>query len=134
MRLWPTPTADQVEIQQLQKIAGWFSLYCDHIRHHEDADRAINCAQGALRTGQRFYLAFDYVGLDSHGTTGLAANAEGRVYEVDTDELGRGIFELVATTSPRTKVTVTHCEQPPIEQVSFSNDRFLTCLDAAKNK
>ena len=134
VRLWPPLTAVQVEVKELKKIAGWFSLDCGHVRHHEDADRAITCAQRALRTGQRFYLAFDYVGLDSHGTTGLAASAEGRVYEVDTEELGRGTFEPVATSSSRTKVTVTRCERIPIEQVSFRNDRFLTCLDASQNK
>jgi hypothetical protein len=134
MRLWPPPTAEQVENQHLRKIAGWFSLDCGHVRHHEDADRAIACAQRALRTGQRFYVAFDFVGLDSHGTTGVAVNAEGRVYEVNTDQLAGRASEPVPTTNPRIDVTVTRCEHTPIEQTSFRSNRYLTCLDPSKDR
>jgi hypothetical protein len=128
MRLWPPPTADQVEVRQLRKVAGWFSLDCGHVRHREDADRAVACAQGALRTRRRFYVAFDYVGLDSHGTTGLAANSEGAVYEVSTGELGHGVFGYVGTTGIVRTVTVTRCEKTPIEQISYPANRYLTCL------
>jgi hypothetical protein len=128
VRLWPPPTADQVEIRQLRKIAGWFNLDCGHVRHHEDAVGVITCAQGALRTRRRFYVAFDYVGLDSHGTTGLAANSKGGVDEVDTSELGRGTFGYVATSGIVRTVTVTRCEHAPIEQTSYPANRYLTCL------
>jgi len=130
MRLWPPPAAEQVEIRKLRKIAGWFSRDCGHVRHLEDPNRAITCAQSALRAGQQFYVAFDYVGIDSHGTTGLALNAEGDVYEVNTDQLGRGTFEPVASV-PRVAVTDTRCEQPPFEQTSFHNNRYLTCISAS---
>jgi len=56
VRLWPPLTAVQVEVKELKKIAGWFSLDCGHVRHHEDADRAITCAQRALRRGSDFTL------------------------------------------------------------------------------
>jgi hypothetical protein len=131
-RLWPSLTADQVEARQLRKIAGWFSLDCGHVRHREDADRAISCAQGALRTGRRFYVAFDYIGLDSHGTTGLAANSKGTVYQVDTDELGRGWGGSVATHGVVRTVTVTRCEQAPIERTYYPANRDLTCLTTSK--
>ncbi len=127
-RLWPTPTAQQVEVRQLRKIAGWFSLDCGYVRHREDADPAIACAQGALRTRQPFHVAFDYVGLDSHGTTGLAANSKGALYEVQTDELGRGWAGYVRTTGIVRTVTVTRCEKAPIEQTSYPANRDLTCL------
>jgi hypothetical protein len=134
VRLWPPPTPDQIEVKQVRKIAGWFSLDCGHVRHREDADYAITCAQNALKTGRRFYVAFDYVGLDSHGTSGLASDAEGRLFEVNTDELGRGIFGRIATAGPAIKVTVTRCQQPPIELTSFPSNRHLTCLYPLKNE
>ena len=89
-RLWPAPTAQQVEVRQLRKIAGWFSLDCGHVRYRENADRAISCAQNAIRARHHFYVAFDWRGIDSHGTMGLAANSEGAVYEVTTDQLTGG--------------------------------------------
>jgi hypothetical protein len=134
VRLWPPPTVDQDELRQLRKIAGWFSLDCGHVRRREDADRAIACVQGALRTGQQFYVAFDYVGLDSHGATGLASNPRTGVYEVDTDELGRGWGGYVATTGIVRTVTVTHCETAPIEQTSYPANRYLTCLATSNTK
>jgi len=127
-RLWPRPTAQQVEVRQLRKIAGWFSLDCGHVSHREDADPAIACAQGALRTRQPFHVAFDYVGLDSHGTTGLAANSKGTLYEVQTDELGHGWAGVVRNTGLVRSVTVTRCEKAPVEQTSYPANRDLTCL------
>ena len=126
-RLWPPPTAQQVEVRQLRKIAGWFSLDCGHVRHREDADPAIACAQGALRTRRPFRVAFDYVGVDSHGVTGLAANSKGTVYEVQTDELGHGWGGAVRTTGRVRSVTVTRCQEAPIEHTSWLANRDLTC-------
>jgi hypothetical protein len=57
-RLWPPSTANQVEARQLHAIAGWFSIDCGHARHREDADHAIACAQDALKSRRRFYVAF----------------------------------------------------------------------------
>jgi|SRR5271165_649529 len=125
-RLWPPATADQIEERQLHSIAGWFSADCGHVQHREDADRAIACAQGALKSGQRFYVAFDYVGLDSHGITGLARNSEGKVYEVVTDDLGRGAFGAV--NRHVRNVTVTRCEVAPTERTSYPANRYLTCF------
>ncbi len=34
-RFWPPPTVEQVEQEQLRRIAGWFSLDCGHVRHRE---------------------------------------------------------------------------------------------------
>jgi hypothetical protein len=125
-RLWPRPTAQQVEVRQLRKIAGWFSLECGHVRHREDADPAIACAQGALKSAQRFYVAFDYVGVDSRGITGLARNSEGQIYEVSTDDLGLGAFGAVSRR--RRTVTVTRCEAAPSERISYPANRYLTCF------
>lgn len=126
-RLWQPPTAQQIEARQLHEIAGWISLDCGRVRYREDADRAISCAQGALRTRRPFYVAFDYVGLDSHGTSGLAANSKGDLYEVRTDELGRGWGGYVATTGVVRTVTVMRCQKAPIEQTSYPANRNLTC-------
>jgi hypothetical protein len=127
-RLWPPPTAQQVEVRQLRKIAGWFSLDCGHVRHREDADRAIACARGALRAREPFHVAFDFVGVDSHGITGLAANSKGTVYEVQTDELGRGWAGYVRTTGLVRSVTVTRCEKAPVERTYYPANRDLTCI------
>ena len=126
-RFWPPPTAEQVEQKQLRRIAGWFSLDCGHVRHRENADRAIACADEALRTGRRFYVSFDYVGIDSHGATGLAANSKHEVYEAVTDELGRGSLGYVGTIGTIRTTNVSRCENPPVEQTSPLANRYLTC-------
>jgi hypothetical protein len=125
-RLWPPSTANQVEARQLHAIAGWFSIDCGHVRHRDDADHAIACAQDALESRQRFYVAFDYVGVDSHGVIGLARNSEGEVYEVRTDDLGRGALGAVSRHA-RT-ATVTRCEAAPTERTSYPANRYLTCF------
>jgi hypothetical protein len=124
IRLWPPPTASQVARIQLQKLAGWYSLDCGHVRHRQNADSVIDCAQNALKTGRRFYVAFDWVGLDSHGTTGLAANSKG-LYEVDTDEVRWG--GLIASTL-HVAMTITPCEIAPTETILYPANRVLTCL------
>ncbi|HJS97652.1 MAG TPA: hypothetical protein VJ756_01080 [Terriglobales bacterium] len=134
MRLWPPPTAQQVEIRQLRKIAGWFSRDCGHVRHRQNADWAIACAEDALRTGQRFYVSFDYVGLDSTRIIGLASNSAGVVYEVTTDQLGRGAFGFVATRGTVRTTTVTRCEKVPVEQTSYPANRYLTCLGSSDSQ
>jgi hypothetical protein len=126
-RFWPPPTAEQVEQKQLRRIAGWFSLDCGHVRHRDNADRAIACADEALKTGRRFYVSFDYVGIDSHGATGLAANSKHEVYEAVTDELGRGSLGYVGTTGTVRTTNVSRCENPPVEQTSMPANRYLTC-------
>jgi len=127
-RIWPAPTVRQIEEQRLRKIAGWFSRDCGHVPHRADADPAITCAREAIKTGQPFYVSFDYVGLDSHGTIGLAANRRHQVYEVSTDELGRGFLGQVATTGTMRTVTVTRCEESPTEQNALPGNRFLSCV------
>ncbi len=126
-RFWLPPTAEQVEQKQLRRIAGWFSLDCGHVRHRENADRAIACAAQALKTGRRFYVSFDYVGIDSHGATGLAANSKHEVYEAITDELGRRSLEYMGTTGIVGTTNVSRCENPPVEQTSIPANRYLTC-------
>jgi hypothetical protein len=127
VRWWPTPTAEQVETKHLRRIAGWFSLDCGHVRHHENADRAISCADDALRRGRPFYVSFDYIGIDSHGTTGLAADSKHELYEVVTDELGRGSLGHVATTGTVRTTNVSRCEKSPVEETSLPANRYLTC-------
>jgi hypothetical protein len=127
MRIWPPPSTQQAEERQLRKIAGWFSRDCGHVPRHGDADAAIACANAAMKAGQRFYVSFDYVGLDSHGTTGLARDSQRRVYEVTADELGQGAFGSVATAGRVLNVTVTSCETAPIERTSYPANRYLTC-------
>lgn len=124
--LWPPSTANQVEARQLQANAGWFSSDCGHVRHREDADHAIACAQDALKSRRRFYVAFDYVGVDSHGVTGLARNSKGEVYEVRTDDIGR--CALGAVSRHERTVTVTRCEMAPTERTSYPANRYLTCF------
>jgi hypothetical protein len=127
-RLWPTTTAQQVEVRQLRKIAGWFSLDCGHVRYRENADRAIACAEDALRARRRFYIAFDSRGFDSHGTTGLAANSEGAVYEVVTGQL-TGVWGGYVRNDGRVhKPTIVLCQKAPFEQTSYPANRFLSCL------
>jgi hypothetical protein len=127
-RLWPAPTAQQVEVRQLRKIAGWFSLDCGHVRYRENADRAIACAQDALRARRRFYIAFDFKDFDSHGTTGLAANSEGAVYEVVTEQLTGGWGGYVRNDGRVQKPTIVLCQKAPFERTSYPANRFLSCL------
>jgi len=126
-RFWQPPTAEQVEQKQLRRIAGWFSLDCGHVRHRENPDRAIACADEAWKTWRRFYVSFDYVGIDSHGVTGLAANSKHEVYEAVTDDLGRGSLGYVGTTVTLRTTNVSRCENPPVEQTSPPANRYLTC-------
>jgi len=126
-RFWPPPTAEQVEQKQLRRMAGWLSLDCGHVGHHENADRAIACAEEALKTGRRFYVSFDYVGIDSQGATGLAANSNHEVYEAVTDELGRGALGYVGTAGTVRTMNISRCENPPVEQTSPLANRYLTC-------
>jgi hypothetical protein len=58
-RFWPPATVEQVERKKLRQIAGWFALDCGHVRYREDADPAISCALEAVKSGRRFYAAFD---------------------------------------------------------------------------
>jgi hypothetical protein len=132
-RIWPLPTADQVEKKELRKIAGWFSLDCGHVRYREDADRAIACAQGALKARRRFYVAFDYRGLDSHGTTGIAANSDGAVYEVVTDQLSGGWAGYVYNNRRVSAPTVIPCKKAPVGRASYPANRYLTCLPESRS-
>lgn len=127
-RLWPPPTLEQLETRKLRKVAGWFSLNCGHVHRHENADGAISCATSALRTGKPFYVSFDYVGIDSIGATGVAANSTGAVYEVTTDELGRGTFGYVKTSSTVRTVSVIPCQRPPADQTFYPSNRILSCV------
>jgi hypothetical protein len=115
-RFWPPPTAEQVEQKQLRRIAGWSSLDCGHVHHRGDAGPAISCALQALESGRRFYVAFDYVGLDSHGTIGLALNAQGVLYEVDTDQMGGGWGGYVCCGRRISEPQVRRCKKAPTEQ------------------
>ena len=128
VRLWPPPTADQVEDKQLRRIAGWFSLDCGHVRYRENADGAIACAQDALKARRRFYVAFDYRGLDSHGTTGLAMNSDGAIYKVETDQLTGGWAGYVFNDRRVSVPTVTSWKKVPVERTSYPANRYLTCL------
>ena len=123
-KLWPRPTTQQVEIRRLRQLSGWFSRDCGHVRRHSDADAAIACAQSSLKAGQTFYVSFDYVGIDSHGTIGLAADSNRTVYEVTTDD---GWYEDKGTLRSGVNVTVVRCKTPPIEQTSDQRNRYLTC-------
>lgn len=127
-RVWPSPTTDQVERKELRKIAGWFSRYCGHVRYRQDADLPIACARDALKARSSFYVAFDYRGFDSHGTTGIAANSQGAVYEVVTDQLSGGwagyVYNERRVNAPR----VIPCKGVPGERVSYPANHYLTCL------
>jgi len=127
-RLWPPPTVEQVEQKELRRIAGWFSLDCGHVRHREDAGPAISCALQALKSGRRFYVAFDYVGLDSHGVTGLVSNPEGVLYRVDTDQMGSGWAGYVCCGRRVSKPQIYRCKKPPTEWVSYPANRSLSCI------
>jgi hypothetical protein len=126
--LWPTSTAQQVEIQRLRQIAGWFALDCGYVPHREDAGSAIACARDALKAHRRFYVAFDFIGVDSRGAIGLASNCAGVVSEVTTDELGHGAFAHVGIAGIVRRTTVIRCKKPPVEQNSYPANRYLSCL------
>jgi len=131
--IWPPPTTREVEARQLRRISGWFSVDCGHVPRHTDADPAIKCAMNALRSHERFRVSFDYMGLDSHGVTGLAANSAGEVYEITTDELGVGWGGAIATADRLRSVTVTRCDRAPVEETSYPANRLLSCTAAADN-
>src|SRR6478609_10451670 len=128
-RLWPSPTTEQLETRKLREIAGWFSINCGHIRRHQNSDVAISCATNALTARKPFYISFDFIGFDSTGIIGLAANRSGKVFQVTTDQLGRGAFAATATSGPIRKMTVARCEKPPVEETSTSYpvNHFLSC-------
>jgi hypothetical protein len=129
MRLWPPPTRAQIERRNLRKIAGWFSLDCGHVPHRGEADRAIVCAQGALKTGRPFYVSFDIIGLDSQATLGLAANSKGQVYFVSTNDLGRGFGGYLGPGGPWRDVDITRCAEGTVDEVSVPPaNRYLRCL------
>lgn len=135
-RLWPTPTTEQLETRKLREIAGWFSVNCGHIRRHENADVAISCATSALTAQKPFYISFDIIGLDSKGIVGLAADHSGKVFQVTTDQLGRGAFAAIATSGPIRKMTVARCEKPPVEETttSYPVNHFLSCRTSADSE
>jgi hypothetical protein len=128
VRFWPPPTVERVEHKKLRQIAGWLSLDCGHVRHREDADPAISCALDALKSGRRFYVAFDVVGLDSHGTTGLALSAEGVLYQVDTDQMSGGWAGYVCCSRRISDPQVYRCKKPPTEEISYPANRSLSCI------
>ena len=128
VRLWSPPTVEQVEQKRLRRIAGWFSLDCGHVRHRGDADPAISCALQAFKSRQPFYVAFDYVGFDSHGTTGLALDAQGVLYQVETDQMGRGFGGYVCCGQRIGEPRVYRCKQAPTERVSIPANRDLSCI------
>jgi len=132
LRLWPPPSVEQVERRNLCKIAGWFSINCGHVRHRQNADPAISCATSALKAGKPFYVSFDYVGMDSTGATGLAANSKGTVYQVTTDQLGGGAFGYIATSGTVRTVSITPCQRPPTEHTSYPANRVLSCVGATE--
>ena len=132
VRLWPPPTVEQVERKQLRRVAGWLSLDCGRVRHREDADAAISCALRALKVGRRFYVAFDYVGLDSHGITGLALDAQGVLYQVDTDQMGGGFSGYVCCSQRISEPQVYRCKQPPAEKISHPANRHLSCISESE--
>jgi hypothetical protein len=127
-RLWPPPTVEQVEHKKLRQIAGWFSVDCGHVRHREDADPAISCALEALKSGRRFYVAFDYVGLDSHGTTGLALNGVGVLYQVVTDQISGDWAGYVCCSQRMSEPQINRCQKPPTDEVSYPANRSLSCI------
>ena len=130
-RLWPPLSVEKVETRKLRNLAGLFSLDCGHVRHRDRADSAIACAEEAIRTGRAFYVSFDYVGLDSHGTTGLAASSKHELYEVDTNQLGNGFGGYVGTSGIVRTVNVSRCEKAPVEETSVPANRYLTCHSVA---
>jgi len=133
VRLWPPPTVQQIEQRRLHRIAGWFSLDCGHVHHREDADAATTCALQALKSRQRFYVAFDYVGLDSHGTTGLALDARGALCQVDTDQMGGGFGGYVCCSQRISEPQVYRCKQPPTEKTSYIANRYLSCISESQD-
>ena len=127
VRLWPPPTAAQVELRNLRRIAGWFSLDCGHVRYRQDADAAIVCAQGALKAGRRFYVSFDGKGIDSHFSTGIAADSTGAVFEVFTNEMP-GVAGYADNLGIWRTETITRCAPGTVEEVSnFWANRYLQC-------
>ena len=128
-RVWPAPTIENVEKGKLRNIAGWFSLNCGHVGHRGDGDAAMSCATNALKTRKRFYVSFDYVGLDSGGAIGLAANRKGEVFQVMTTQLTYAPPDAIVASDPVRTVTVTRCEKPPVKTPSHAENQYLWCPD-----
>ena len=128
VRLWPPPTVEEIEQKQLRRIAGWLSVDCGHVRHRQDAGPAISCALQAVKSKRRFYVAFDYVGLDSHGATGLALDAQGTLYQVDTDQMGGGFGGYVCCSQRVSEPRIHRCKNLPTEEISYPANRSLSCL------
>jgi len=99
-------------------MADWFSVDCGHVRHLQNAENAIACVQDALKTGQEFRVAFDWVRFDSRGTVGLIENSTG-LHEVDAVDFRRGTEVLVE---------VSDCPKHSIETISYRDDLVLSCL------
>jgi hypothetical protein len=131
-RLFPPPTLQQVEKQRLRKIAGMFSRDCGHVRRHDDASTAMACATTSMRSRHPFRVGFEWTGLDSHGITGLAGNANGEVYEVTVDETDAGGGILLS--APVREITVTRCERMPVEiTVGMYKDRLFSCVRSSSD-
>jgi hypothetical protein len=125
--LWPPATAWQRESRELRKVAGWFSIDCGHVKHREDADTAIACANQAIQSRHPFYVAFDWVGIDARGTLGIAGNSGGVLYEVDCEEFGRGWAGAVGPGTHIEPLRVTRCQEQPTVRMSYPANRYLSC-------
>jgi hypothetical protein len=126
-RLLPPPTTEQFESQHLRRTAGWFSRDCGVVKLHDDPSKAMLCASSAMRERHSFRVAFEWVGVDSHGLTGLAGTSSGDIYEITTDEMSAG--GGIANAPPVRVVTVSKCGQPARE-IAFGPRGYpvMSCL------
>ena len=128
VRIWPSPTLQQFEASRLRHYAGWFSHDCGIVPRRRDPAEAIQCAQESLRSHRPFRVAFEWVGIDSRGITGIAGDSSGEIYEVTTDETSPG--NKFFGTRPARTVTVVRCQEPPVEiSVGMHGDRIMSCVD-----
>lgn len=132
-RVFPPPSVRQLESKQLRRTAGWFSRDCGVVKLHDDPTVAMSCANEAMREHCSFRIAFEWVGVDSHGMTGLAGTSSGDIYEITTDDIsaGSGTFNV----RPGRVVTVQKCERSPVETtVGHRANRVLSCSNVSETK
>ncbi len=87
-----------------------------------------------MKARKPFYVSFDFIGIDSTGSVGLAANRDGDLFEVTTDQLGRGAFGAVANGGTVQNVTVTSCGTAPTYHVSYGGTHYLSCVPQPGNE
>jgi len=83
---------------ELRSLAGLDAIFCGHVGFGESFRAANHCARRAFKEKRAFYVGYDTGhGYRTYTSSGLARDANGRMYAVDFDsagDLSRGYGEL----------------------------------------